>query len=98
MEELYYSPKLMLMTPLRRRMLAYMRLKNYSSRTIHSYIRYVKDFALYPGKSPELATVDRKTKLAGLQGSFGYCPADQCAVAAGPEEIDNENQLNQPLW
>ena len=45
-----------------------------------------------------LATRNRKTKLAGLQGILGYCPADQCAVAAGPEEIDNENQLNQPLW
>ena len=48
----------MLMTPLRHRMLDYMRLKNYSKRTIRSYISYVKEFALYLGKSPEQATVE----------------------------------------
>ncbi|MEZ5045146.1 MAG: transposase [Saprospiraceae bacterium] len=36
-----------------------------------------------------LATRNRKTKLAGLQGILGYCPADQCAVATGPEAADD---------
>ena len=46
------------MTPLRHRMLDYMRLKNYSNRTIRSYICYVKHFAIYLGNSPDLATLE----------------------------------------
>lgn len=46
------------MTPLRRRMLDYMHLKNYSKSTIRSYINHVKDFACHLGKSPESATFE----------------------------------------
>ena len=42
------------MTPLRLRMLDYMRLKHYSPSTIKSYINVVAAYARHIGKSPEL--------------------------------------------
>jgi hypothetical protein len=46
------------MTPLRQRMTDYLRQKNFSPRTIHSYIQAVKRFVLWLGRSPEQCTME----------------------------------------
>ena len=43
------------MTPLRKRMLEYMQLKNFSPRTIKSYVGVTAAYARHIGKSPELS-------------------------------------------
>lgn len=46
------------MTPLRQRLTDYLRQKNYSPRTITTYINSVKHYAIWLGRSPELSDME----------------------------------------
>jgi hypothetical protein len=45
-------------SPLRQRMLDAMAVRNFSDKTRHDYIRHVKSFASFLGRSPDAASAD----------------------------------------
>jgi integrase/recombinase XerD len=56
--DLFHIQPFLFMTPLRQRMTDYLRQKNFSPATQRSYINAVKLFALWLGRSPELADME----------------------------------------
>jgi integrase/recombinase XerD len=73
------------MTPLRQRMIEDMQLRGLSSRTQESYVREVRQLALYYGKSPELLS-DEELRQCFLylrnekQASRSSCTVALCAI------------------
>jgi integrase/recombinase XerD len=72
------------MTPLRQRMTDYMRQKNFSSRTTHSYVNAVKRFAAWLGRSPEHCDMEdvRRYHLHLLDRNLSNSTVNiaQCAI------------------
>jgi site-specific recombinase XerD len=72
------------MTPLRRRMIEDMRIRNYSPHTINGYVRQVARLARYFGRSPDqIATDEVRAFLVHLRQEVGASVAVMQNVVAG---------------
>ncbi len=71
------------MSPLPRRMIEDMAIRKLTAKTQQGYIRIVKDFAAFLGRSPEMASFEdvRRFQLH-LAGSGAHVPILNHAVAA----------------
>jgi len=71
------------MNPLRQRMLDAMVVRNFSDKTRHDYIRHVKGFATFLGRSPDTASADDLRRFQLHQRQNGVQPASMnSAVSA----------------
>ena len=59
-------------TPLRQRMLDDMRMRKLSPKTQSSYIRVVKRFAGFLGRSPDAAGIDKRVSMHTLRHNPEY--------------------------
>ncbi|MEE9280403.1 MAG: site-specific integrase [Myxococcota bacterium] len=71
------------MTPLRKRMIEDLRIRNYSPRTIETYVRLVAGFARYHGRSPDvLGTEDvRAYQVHLLEQKVSWAKFNQTVCA-----------------
>ena len=72
------------MTPLRQRMLDDMQVRNFSPRTIRTYIDHIAKFARYFGKSPELLGTEeiRRYQLYLIhERNVSWSAYNQCVCA-----------------
>jgi hypothetical protein len=58
-------------SPLRRRMIEDMTVRNFAAKTQHDYVQRVKSFAALLGRSPDTAKVVRRASPSGVVASKG---------------------------
>ena len=64
-------------SPLRRRMIEDMTIRNFAPKTQHDYIRRVKNFAAFLGRSPDTASSGGPAPLPAASGSERHGRADR---------------------
>ena len=68
-------------SPLRRRMIEDMSLRNFGEKTQHDYIGYVKTFSTFLGRSPAIATPEDLRRYQVQQSQCGVSP--RCGFSSG---------------
>src|SRR5215471_14501959 len=66
-------------SPLRRRMIEDMSLRNFGEKTQHDYIGYVKTFSTFLGRSPAIATPEDLRRYQVQQSQSGVSPLAKVA-------------------
>ena len=88
-------------SPLRRRMIDDMSIRQFSPSTQNSYVRAVRDFAAFLGRSPDLAGSEDLRRYQVHMASVGESPAPQIPIALVPPAITSaagRGSLIRPVY
>ena len=69
-------------SPLRHRMIEDMTVRGFGEKTQHDYIRHVRNFALYLGRSPDIATAEEVRQYQVHQRKMGVRPPTMNSTAS----------------
>ena len=85
-------------SPLRRRMIEDMTVRGFGEKTQSDYIRHVKNFTIFLGRSPDTAEGEDLRALPGAPARAGRAAADDERRGGGAAVLLHDDAAAGPRW